>query len=169
MKKSIITLALFFFVISIFSLQCSSQKKENSPKPKILTGWLTEDKLFAEFPGYKQEMQDYQPADSIIKQIDALNKDIHLLMILGTYCPDCKREVPRLLKIINSLHQTGIQYKMFGLNRANADKSGMREKYGIEYIPTFIFYENDNELGRIIETPMISLENDLLEILQAEK
>ena len=169
MKKYFITIVLLYFVITLFSSQCSSRKKEESSKPKILSGWLTKNTLFAEFTAYEQEMQDYEPADDIIRQIDAMNKDIRVLMILGTYCPDCKREVPRLLKIIENLKQTRIQYKMFGLDRADADTSGMREKYSIQYIPTFIFYENDTELGRIIERPMVSLEHDLLEILQAEK
>ncbi len=169
MKTSCVNLAILLFVTSIFSLQCSSREKKEPSTPQILTGWLTKNTLFAEFPDYEQQMHDYQPEADIIKQIDVLNKDIHILMILGTYCPDCKREVPRLLKIIDELQQTRIHYKMFGLNRAKADTSGMREKYGIEYIPTFIIYVEDTELGRIIERPMIRLEHDLLEILQAGK
>ena len=37
--------------------------------------------------------------------------------------------------------------------------------YEIEYVPTFIFYREDKEIGRIIETPILSLEEDMLAIL----
>ncbi len=35
----------------------------------------------------------------------------------------------------------------------------------IELVPTFIFYRNDIEKGRIIETPVNTIENDILDIL----
>jgi len=37
--------------------------------------------------------------------------------------------------------------------------------YKIELVPTFIFYDGDTELGRIIETPQTSIEGDLLKII----
>ena len=35
----------------------------------------------------------------------------------------------------------------------------------IELVPTFIFYRNGEELGRIVETPEDTLEKDLAEIV----
>jgi len=36
---------------------------------------------------------------------------------------------------------------------------------GIERVPTFIFYVNNIEAGRIIENPVTSLEKDMVNIL----
>lgn len=36
----------------------------------------------------------------------------------------------------------------------------------INFVPTFIFYINGNEIGRIIELPNITLEPDFLKILK---
>jgi uncharacterized protein (DUF1015 family) len=36
----------------------------------------------------------------------------------------------------------------------------------IEKVPTFIVYRNGEEIGRIIETPIKSMEEDLYEILK---
>jgi hypothetical protein len=37
---------------------------------------------------------------------------------------------------------------------------------GIERVPTFIFYKNNSEAGRIIEVPVTSLEQDTRDILR---
>jgi hypothetical protein len=38
--------------------------------------------------------------------------------------------------------------------------------FEINLVPTFIFTQQGNEIGRIIETPVVSLEQDLLNIIQ---
>jgi len=39
------------------------------------------------------------------------------------------------------------------------------ESLNIELVPTMIFYKNDQEIGRIIETPQITLEKDILNFI----
>jgi hypothetical protein len=39
----------------------------------------------------------------------------------------------------------------------------------IERVPTFIIYKNNIEAGRIIENPVTSLEQDILDILTGKK
>jgi len=36
----------------------------------------------------------------------------------------------------------------------------------IHFVPTFIFYRDEEEIGRIIEMPYESLEKDMLEIVK---
>ncbi len=36
----------------------------------------------------------------------------------------------------------------------------LRETYGVELVPTFIFMSGEEELGRIVETPEETLEQD---------
>lgn len=165
MKNYMITLVAFFLCFGFFACTSSDQQ---SKKPGILLGWLTEKDLFKNRPDYQQGKEAYQPVADVVQQIDDLAKSIEVMILLGTWCPDCKREVPRFLKIIDQLDNTKVRYKMFGLQRTSDDTSGMREKYDIEYIPTFIIYENGLEKGRIVERPMVTLEHDLLEILSAE-
>ena len=156
-------LGIFILLILLFAIIQCSTKKQLSTSTKILTGWLTENYLFKEIPPYKEENKSYQPNENVITQLNSLDKNFHVLIFLGTYCSDCKREVPRFLKIVEKLNKN-FSYKLFGLNRAKLDTSDMREKYNIEYVPTFIVYHNEKEIGRIIERPMISLESDLLGI-----
>ncbi|MBD3288001.1 hypothetical protein GF337_04285 [candidate division KSB1 bacterium] len=168
MIKKLTSMVLLLILICAVCLQCSSEKKEAQQHSGVMTGWVSKNELFSAFPAYKQSAADYQPDQDIISQIDALDKDAHALIILGTWCSDSRREVPRFLKIIDALQQTNLTYRMFAVDRASADTTGMREEYDVEYVPTFIIYENDQEIDRIIERPMMNLEIDLLEIMQTE-
>ncbi len=155
----------FFGFIILCALQLfSCSRQEGKEEVKILTGWMTDVQLLQELPEYRSEKNAYQPESDAMHQLKSINDEFEVLIFLGTYCPDCKREVPRFLKINE---QVQIKYRMFVLNRTSADQSGMREKYQIEFIPTFIVYHRNQEIGRIIERPIVSIENDLLEICSA--
>lgn len=153
--------AVSLLIIAALLAGCGSQKEEG---PKILTGDLSPEQLYAEFPEYRTEMQDYTADDTAVKDLDKLGGEFTAIIFIGTYCPDCKRQVPRFLNVTDQLIKTKISYKIIGLDRSTNDKSGLREKHGIEFIPTFIIYSDSLEIGRIIETPMVSIEHDLLEI-----
>jgi len=156
-------LAVIFLAYGIIISGCKKNQEKIS-ETKILTSWLTVTELFHEFPEYELEKSAYAPEDSMLIKLDAIDKEFEVLIFMGTYCPDCKREVPRFLKIHDLLTHTKFAYRMYGLNRKQDDTSGMREKYAIEYIPTFIIYVEGKEIGRIIESPIVSIESDLYEI-----
>jgi hypothetical protein len=42
------------------------------------------------------------------------------------------------------------------------------KRLNITHVPTFIYYRNEKELGRIVENPMESLEKDTQAIVQVQ-
>jgi hypothetical protein len=44
----------------------------------------------------------------------------------------------------------------------------LEDGFDITNVPTFIFYRNGKEINRIVESPVISLEKDMLSILAGE-
>ena len=54
---------------------------------------------------------------------------------------------------------------MIAVDRTKEEPKAEVEGYEIEYVPTLIFYREQKEIGRIIETPELSLEEDILAIL----
>jgi len=91
-------------------------------------------------------------------------------IFLGSWCSDSKREVPRMLKVLQAADfDTSRLQLIFVDDAANTDKqSPQHEEAGrnIHHVPTMIFYNNKKEMGRIVESPNVSLEKDLLNILQ---
>lgn len=94
------------------------------------------------------------------------NKTIELF--LGTWCGDSKREVPKMLKVLQTARLDTAQLKMICVNHTdNAYKqsnAGEENNKHIFRVPTLIVYEDGKELGRITETPLESFEKDLITI-----
>jgi thiol-disulfide isomerase/thioredoxin len=91
--------------------------------------------------------------------------NIDIVIVLGTWCPDSRREVPRFMKLIETLGFDKDRIRFIGVDSYKEAPLDEYESFDIERVPTFIFYDNKIELGRIIEYPEASLEKDMLRIL----
>ncbi|MBT4291699.1 hypothetical protein HOD41_03335, partial [bacterium] len=101
---------------------------------------------------------------------------VGIICVLGTWCEDSVREVPRFVKLLKVIENPNFKLKMLAVGRKdnelalewekqNGFEVGVRAEYQIEFVPTFIFYKDGVEIGRIIETPEISLEIDMSHII----
>lgn len=158
---------LFFIACTIFP-QSSNRRDLGSPAAKpILTGWLSERQILDQSQNYKLEKELYQPNPESLAKLKTITTDIQIIVFLGTWCSDSRREVPRFLKVMEQVQNSHIQYQLLGVDRTKRDAGGLAEKHQIEFVPTFVVLYENNELGRIVETPMVSLEQDLVEILMS--
>ncbi len=114
---------------------------------------------------------DEYNADSVVlgKLRETLPDGLSIKVVLGTWCPDSRREVPRFMKITGLLGVDQADMTFIGVDDAKISPVGEYEELGIERVPTFIFYKNNVEAGRIIENPVSSLEQDMLDILTGNK
>jgi thiol-disulfide isomerase/thioredoxin len=85
------------------------------------------------------------------------------------WCGDSKRELPRFLKIADEAGFPPARITLYSLDRTKKSPDGMTARYGIEYVPTFIVLKDGAEVGRITESPKVSVEADLLTILAAAR
>ena len=73
--------------------------------------------------------------------------------------------VPYFFRMLDLMQYDPSKVLLIAVNRDKKARDMDLSKYKIERVPTFIIYDkNENELGRIVETPRYSLEEDLLEI-----
>ena len=156
---------IFILLSVIFSFSCQKNKNDQkSGKNSILTGWITESQLLNQFPSLKQEKDSYVPDSTSIEILKKFDQDVNILVFLGTWCSDSRREVPRFLKTMELAQNDNIKFKLMGLDRSKRDSLGLAEKSQIEFVPTFVVFKNDQEVDRIVETPSLSIEQDLVEI-----
>ncbi len=87
-------------------------------------------------------------------------------IVFATWCPDSRMEVPRMLKILDYLYVPEKDITLYCVDRDKKAGKFDISNLGIERVPTFIFYVNGQEKGRIIEHPKESLEKDMIGILQ---
>ncbi|MCC6176600.1 MAG: thioredoxin family protein [Chloroflexi bacterium] len=107
------------------------------------------------------EYDGYRPKLHTLRQIGDLVPRARVEIVSADWCKDCRREVPRFVRIVE--HLPGWDVELL------SDDPATRERLAIERIPTFVIRSVDSgqELGRIIESPASGrLENDLLAIAE---
>lgn len=105
-------------------------------------------------------------SETLVSLIDSLFSDIEVTIYMGAWCEDSRREVPGFFKIIDALEANDQVQRIVGLNEDKISHDGSAEQAGITNVPTFVFSKGGKEINRIVEFPIISLEQDILDILQ---
>jgi thiol-disulfide isomerase/thioredoxin len=121
---------------------------------------------------FQKNYAAHQIDSQSINAIKPLLKKKKIDLFLGTWCGDSKWEVPRMLKILEAAGFDTSQLAIVCVSNETDlyKKSPQGEERGknIQRVPTLIVYEKNKEIGRIIESPVVTLEKDLLSILRKE-
>ena len=159
-------------IITIFCaclLGCAGIFPKNNPTVIFDDGnhfGLLSKSLITDHDSYTWFPKQYDAYHPDLNRFDSANlKKISIKIFMGTWCHDSKREVPRLYKILDELYYDYENFEIIGLTK---DKKGYFQDYatfGITNTPTIIFYRNDVEIGRIIEEPKGSLEDQMARII----
>ena len=150
-----------------------------SERGKLLLGEVIPEDIDRLLPGWSVERETYQPDTEDLAVLTAVPETVEIICVMGTWCGDSEREVPRFWKILQEADNSNLTLAHFAVGRASDEKArklmveigfdeSLRDVYNVELVPTFIFYRGDRELGRIIEPPVGTLEGDAAEILTAE-
>ena len=134
-----------------------------------LLGYFNVDRLKSEphSEWFIKEYNDYKFDAEVVNKLSAIQKEgITIKIVLGTWCPDSRKQVPRFMKIIDLWGFPVSEITFIGVDDAKISPVGEYEGLNIQRVPTFIFYKNNFEAGRIIENPETSLEQDMVNILK---
>jgi thiol-disulfide isomerase/thioredoxin len=135
-------------------------------------GYFTLDRLNHEphSSWYIKGYDDYQFNTEAINKLLELNKDgITIKIVMGTWCPDSRREVPRFMRVLDLWQFPVALVTFIGVDNAKLSPVGEYNSLDIQWVPTFIIYKKNIEMGRIIENPKTSLEQDMVNILTREE
>lgn len=116
---------------------------------------------------YLKGYDDYQINTEAINNLLDISKDgIKIKVVMGTWCPDSRREVPRFMRVLDAWQFPMTDVTFIGVDDSKNSPVGEYTTLNILRVPTFIIYKNNIEAGRIIENPVASLEQDMVKILQ---
>jgi len=137
------------------------------PAPAPLLGHVTREQIRAYESWKPLFVEPYAPDAAAIAAIRTRAGDVTVLLIVATWCPDSKREVPRFFAIMDGAGIRESQLTMVGVDRTKKDAEGLTEKWGVTRVPTFVFLRNGQEVGRVVErTPAgATLEGEIARVL----
>ena len=163
----IITLLTIVFILASCKEIVNKVTIDDKTGDSMLVG-ITERSAF-ELPDftewYNNEYAGYEPDGFILEQIINLSDSITIQIFMGTWCSDSRREVPRFIKIMDISKFNQNKLKIINVDRKMISPTHEERNKNIEFVPTFVINKNGNEIGRIVEFPIITLESDLLNIL----
>lgn len=114
----------------------------------------------------KSEYASYVPGRALTEKIAEKLDGTGIVIVLGTWCHDSKIQVPRFLRTIDESGYDQSAMKMIGVDRSKKAGTVDLSDLDIERVPTFIFFRDGEEIGRIVESPEGTLEEDIYEIIQ---
>lgn len=115
---------------------------------------------------YQAGYNDYEINESAIDDLNPNPEEIAITVVLGTWCSDSRREFPHFAKLMDLIGFPREKIKIIAVNRAKVTEGDDVAELDIKFVPTFIVYRSGIEIGRIVETPTASIEEDLVEILR---
>ncbi|TMN71684.1 thioredoxin [Pseudoalteromonas sp. S1727] len=146
-----IALLLSLCIVSFLSVAA-----DNRP----FTGQISAADLLSKYPKFASEYEIFTPTTADTQAIQSLaGKDI--LVLFGTWCHDSQREVPRLLKLLDSTNVAFASLQLVAVGYDKQDPGGIAKHYQLKYTPTVVVSNGGIELGRLVEKPNESIARDL--------
>lgn len=140
------------------ALLLSACNSTETPKT-LVEGEISLEELKVNYPLFEANHHTFSITDDEKQRIKQWPKNIRIEVYFGTWCHDSQREVPRLLTLLE--HNTAIDAQLIALDYQKSDPQGKALANKIKFTPTFIVYRGNDEIGRIIERPKVSLVADV--------
>lgn len=108
---------------------------------------------------------EYQIPEEIEEKIEKKLKEYTITIFMGTWCEDSQNQVPKFYKILEEVDFPLRKVTLITMKRDKTTPENYEDGLNITNVPTFIFYKDGKEVNRIVESPKVSLEQDMISIL----
>jgi hypothetical protein len=167
---------LIIIVSTIIALtSCSGSKysmvdDKEGGKP-IIVGHLTWEEWQDNAGWNSYSSPDYAPNLKKVNEISetATDNKIDFTIFAGSWCSDSETELPKIYKLLTNAGIFTDKILLYGVDRQKDEPSGTAKTYKIEKVPTLVIEVAGEEIGRIVEHPKTSWDDDILKILRDYK
>jgi thiol-disulfide isomerase/thioredoxin len=156
---------LCFALTGSVLLSTFSMAAQTTDTDTIMEGRLSQKDVASHCPWFEDGKQKYMPDESTVKALLPYARQLRFVVVMGTWCGDSRMHVPPFYRIMDALRIPENRIELIGVDRKK-DTSVDIAALHIEYVPTFIVFYKGKEIGRIVENPDVSIEKDLLQMLQ---
>lgn len=170
-KAAFLILAVMMMAIGIANAQETDKVfKDEKTGNDMLVGEVSRAGLTNIGTWFNEEYNLYNPDTTAINFLKAHRASLpNLFIVMGTWCGDSKEHVPHFYKIADLIDYPKEKIFVLGVDRDKKGGDFCLADFNITLVPTFIFTSKGEEIGRIIETPVISLEQDMVNIINGNK
>ncbi len=173
MKHYSILLAIFSFGACI--LQAGEQGSSPVDTPDFYkndghnflpTGEVTRAQILT-LKVFNYNYVEYVPKSDPIQAIHNISEPVEIKVFLGDWCIDSKKHVPALIKTLEFADNPNIKVTYINVTRDKKNPAELLAGWNVTQLPTLIALYNGTEIGRMVETPKSTVDEDLSAILAA--
>jgi thiol-disulfide isomerase/thioredoxin len=149
------------------SFEVEDHKACLAPNPPLL-GPLEAQDLLEHTPEYEREGALYEPDEKVIESLRAIDREVDVRVVFGSWCPTCRRYVPLLLRVEEALRDSEIRFRYHGIPPAPAVWSDpVFRSTGLRHVPVVEVRVGDKVLGRFCGNECARPEDMLQRILDS--
>ncbi len=165
--KNIKLLAVFLIFSALILNSCCDCNKKKAKKVPVVGEYSW--KLWQINAGWANYSADkYQPEKDAVEELKTIlqkNNKIRFLIFPGSWCPDSEKGVPEIMKLLKLCDYDISSIKIYGVDRQKTEPTSTAVKYKIERVPTLVIIQDGEEIGRVVEFPILSWAEDIITIL----
>jgi hypothetical protein len=143
--------------------------KPAAAKREVLLGPATREQIEAAVPEWGREVAESHPDAQAAKALLQVPPGGEVLVFLGTWCGDSRREVSRFWRALDDAGAAGAELpftlRYVGVSEDKRQPAPEVAEFGLRYMPTFVVRRGGKEVGRVVEISPGGIEVDLLALL----
>jgi thiol-disulfide isomerase/thioredoxin len=133
---------------------------------EVLVGPLSRQKVKELVTRWGDTDADGASWKAAIGKLRAVAPGARVEVFLGTWCDDSRREIPRLMKVLDEMGgREPFEVAFVGVDRDKRQPAAQVETRQVQDLPTIVVTRSGQEVGRIVAHPARTLETDLLRLL----
>lgn len=115
---------------------------------------------------FNKNYSSYNIDQKVLKKLKKAYNGQSAVAFLGSWCSDTQKHWPVFMKVWEQIGNIeDVELYFVGLDKEVDDPEF--QKFKFEYVPTIFILDSDGKvIGKFVETPKKSVEEDLLEILK---
>jgi thiol-disulfide isomerase/thioredoxin len=130
-----------------------------------IVGPVTREAILERKPDWRLAVAAYRPRPEVVDRLRALAREVRIEVYFGSWCPDCAAHIPAFFRVLELADTPLLKVSYVGVPQAKDKRGPYCTERQIVRVPTFVVLVDGREVGRIVETPEKSLEEDLMKIL----
>ena len=118
---------------------------------------------------FNEGYSEFNPSEEAMATIRENISDYEIVAFMGTWCPDSRRETPKVFKILDEAGYNLSNLTFYGVNRQKTTTDNIEKEFDLNRVPTVIFLKDGKEVNRFVEYPRETIEEDFAKIVSGEE
>jgi hypothetical protein len=170
LKKTALFLFLSLLIITGTNAQDLYKTTTDSQGNKVLIGQINVKQLANDsaFRWFYQGVNSYAPNTEWTKYISYYRDSFNVVVFAGTWDEASRKLLPAFYRVMLTSSYPADKIKLYAVDHQLHALGDEAQQFHIQTLPTIILLHNGNELGRIQQKPVQSLEANMAGILQSK-